>query len=1230
MKTYKPKIYGFSIRSFGLSGKTYLTTTIMVYFDLQKAGTVLDEQQLWTELPEQLGTDTLPDLGFPKPHGEVLVTGSCYARTPEGIQASDVSVKVGTLEKRLLIFGDRLWKPGNIPSAPRPFMEMPITWSNSFGGPDYAMNPLGKGIPTPGIDGPVHLPNIEAPGQQVGSPSDRPLPAGLGPVDMMWPQRQSKGGTYDNNWKEECWPWFPADLNPEFFNSAPEDQYIEGFFAGSEEIELRNMHPELEIIRSSLPAQRPRCFITRKKELTQDAPTEFIEVNHNIDTVWLFPTILRGLMLFRGTIEVLDDEYADIERIYIAAESADEPGKSIEHYYEEQKKFWNRTVDIDMAPFEAAKEKIADILKKARQTPKMVEYAKLKATGKAPHMHRSVEEIIDRGRKTIEESRGLLAKQEQMAREMHSQYGHLVYIDLKMFDRMRQTLDRAEENLEKVLSRAQQVLQKKERAYANLSEALKKQLTPQQLAEAGINPDDLLPHRKINPWHDRGFPLVINWRKNLEQDSRARTMLHQLGFKDYTLKRGWFGIITENTLEEMADWGETRQQVELPAGIVLPRFHEATLISVRIRPGNPTETDRDVTIPGSGTSPLFLAATDDCAPIVHVQDEMLAWLVEQEIGDVCSVLAMSPNDKEPDETATKALSNASLVISVLSDTGDGTPGREWKNWEKIFNNATPALIPNGKTLYDIHREQGIRDFLMQFLPADMAAENNVNISLPKPGKPPEKSPTAGLAIPRFDVKSMVKEVQEAAKAYHQPRIDRLMAQKEEMKNRVKEEIIKAGKDPDALLQSEPGKKSFEKIGKQMASNIAARQKQLQTIGALKPEHEATMTEAASLAIRLGKDGERRFQEGMKRLEAAKKEITRAKAGEIPDSLKKYFSDSAIDPDKIKKLTREEVKDRHEKGMSLAGANISGVDLSGLDLSNADFTTSLCIGTIFKKCNLRNARFDQTLAGKADFSEADIRGATVVKTLMGKARFCHARLEQCEISQTILKEADMTRANLQGSRIYMSVLKKAVLDKVVLNNSDIEMTVLSDANATDTTFSGARLKKCLLKRTVLDRADFSGASFPSTLLHGARGEEVNFSHTDWTKGRMGGEAEFPEADFRNIVMDQGCFMESRLSGADFSGAVITNSIVEKCDLSKANLADISAKATRFKGSNLEGACMTGINLFCGSLKKSRLVDSDLSFANLFGVDFFKCVMGNTNLYGANLKRTLLHNRTGYLK
>ncbi len=1228
MKTYKPKTYGFSLKSFGLQGKTYLTATILVYFDLRDPEAVLSEQQLWTDLPDQLGSDTLPDMGFPKPHGELLVTGSCYAQTADGTAASEVSIKLANLEKRLLVFGDRVWKAGNIPSSPRPFAEMPLKWLNSFGGSGYERNPLGKGFTQGNNDSYLSLPNIESPDQLIGSPKDRPQPAGFAPLDMMWPQRFSKGGSYGGNWQKERWPWFPDDFNPEFFNTAPEDQYIPGFFQGQENLEIRNMHPELPLISSHLPGQRPRCFITRRKTLEPGADTEFVELHSKLDTVWLFPSILRGLLFYRGTMEVLDDEYGDIERIYVAAETMDEPEKSMEYYHEEQKKFWNRIVNIDMAPFEAAKKKVADTLMKTRQLPKQIQHAKLKAKGKAPRMQRSPEEIIVTGHKTLAGSYRILEKQEKLAQKMHLKHGHLVKIDLEMFSRMRNTLDQMKKKLDQTLGQVQNALKKGEKTKAETAAHLKKSLTPEQLTEAGIDPDDLLPTKKVNPWHDRGFPLVIGWRKKLEQDEGIQNTLKQLGFADHTIKRGWFGLSAQKQPEQMADWGRKEEEFIVPSGLVLPRFNEATLIEVRVRPGTLTTPDNDVLIPDSKAPPLFLAALDDNAPVIHVQDELTAWLVEQEIGDVCSILAMDAPNAAPDKTTAAALKDAPLIISVGPDVGDGTAQR-WDEWKKTFKQARPAVLPVRQDLFDIQQKEGIRSWLMQFLPEETARANNVDITLPEPGKPPAKSPVAGLALPEFDVKGMVKDFQDDLKAFHQPEVDRAEALKKELKAKTRKAILEMGKDPDKILNAQPAKKSLAETGKEMSDRILAQKKQLQAKGMLTPENGTKMTEAAAQTLQMGRDGEKRYQEGMQKLAAAREKIAKVKAGELPDDVQAKFAEKGIDPDQLKLLSREEVQARHEQGMSLAGANIRGLDLSGLDLSGIDLTKAMCGKTDFAQCNLQGALFDQTLAQEANFTEADLRGAILKKAILSKVKFNSARLEQCELLQAIVNEADFTGAKLGGVHIYMSMLQKVVLHRADLREADLEMSMFSEAQAADSDFRGARIRKCLFKGTVLDRVNFSGASFPATLFSGATGKEVNFSGADLSQGRMGRQTVFRGADFTGISMNQGSFMDSDLSGSNFSGAVLSSSIIENCDMSRVNLAGVSAKNSRFKRSNLEHANMSGLNLFCGSLKKARLVETDLSFANLFGVDFFKCIMGNTRLDGANLKRTLLHNRTEYL-
>ena len=47
------------------------------------------------------------------------------------------------------------------------------------------------------------------------------------------------------------------------------------------------------------------------------------------------------------------------------------------------------------------------------------------------------------------------------------------------------------------------------------------------------------------------------------------------------------------------------------------------------------------------------------------------------------------------------------------------------------------------------------------------------------------------------------------------------------------------------------------------------------------------------------------------------------------------------------------------------------------------------------------------------------------------------------------------------------------------------------------------------------------------------------------------------------------------------------------------------------------------------RAARLVKADLSGANLFGVEFYKAVVGETDFDRANLKMTLLHKRAELL-
>ena len=337
MKIYKPLKQGLLTKIFEEKKRYYLVTTVLTFFSLDLPSQLFTEIDLWKFAGEALGKDVILDLGMPKPRGEVLVTGKFFARGGVPGLAGQVRLKLGMVEKKLDVFGDRFWNRAAgtslVISDPKPMTVMHISYENAFGGPDYKENPLGKGygpVKTDKGEEVYPLPNIEKPGHLIGSPKDRPEPAGFGPLDQMWPQRFSKVGTYDDKWLQERFPGFPGDFDWTFFNAAPEDQQLTGYFSGDETVEIEGMHPEKSKIAAKLPGILSRCFVNQKAGEEET----FKEIKMRPDTVWLFPHYERGVLIYRGVTEAANDEAEDVLQVLVAYERlADEP-RSLEHYHQ--------------------------------------------------------------------------------------------------------------------------------------------------------------------------------------------------------------------------------------------------------------------------------------------------------------------------------------------------------------------------------------------------------------------------------------------------------------------------------------------------------------------------------------------------------------------------------------------------------------------------------------------------------------------------------------------------------------------------------------------------------------------------------------------------------------------------------------------------------------------------------------------------------------------------------
>ena len=186
---------------------------------------------------------------------DVLVTGRAVAPAPD-TRVADVSLRVGPLQHRVRVFGNRLWQRAGgswRPSAPQTWQRMPLRWELAYGGVAPAAegeaadheprNPVGRGFVArkaePLQDQP--LPNLEDPEQLLNDPQDRPTPVCLAPIAPTWFPRRGYAGTYDEAWVAGRAPYLPLDFDARFFQIAPPALVAPGFLQGGEPVRLAGL-----------------------------------------------------------------------------------------------------------------------------------------------------------------------------------------------------------------------------------------------------------------------------------------------------------------------------------------------------------------------------------------------------------------------------------------------------------------------------------------------------------------------------------------------------------------------------------------------------------------------------------------------------------------------------------------------------------------------------------------------------------------------------------------------------------------------------------------------------------------------------------------------------------------------------------------------------------------------------------------------------------------------------
>lgn len=200
------------------------------------------------------------DFAFRKTRCDVIANGFAYAPGGRPAERVPVGIKVGNWSKLFEVVGHREWRaigPVFTSTAPQPFLKLPISYNVAWGGVDrldpedelpasYKYNPVGTGWSRtknqrliPGL----RLPNTQAVDEEIRSPFGDYKPMSFGPMGRGWPGRIEYGGTYDQNWIDNIFPFLPPDFDERYFQMAPVDQQID-LPKGGEEVQLVNLTPD--------------------------------------------------------------------------------------------------------------------------------------------------------------------------------------------------------------------------------------------------------------------------------------------------------------------------------------------------------------------------------------------------------------------------------------------------------------------------------------------------------------------------------------------------------------------------------------------------------------------------------------------------------------------------------------------------------------------------------------------------------------------------------------------------------------------------------------------------------------------------------------------------------------------------------------------------------------------------------------------------------------------------
>jgi len=229
-------------------------------------------------------------------------------------------------------------------------------------------------------------------------------------------------------------------------------------------------------------------------------------------------------------------------------------------------------------------------------------------------------------------------------------------------------------------------------------------------------------------WQATAEAFATHCASQLQRNSSVMAWLQsERGLSVETIAAASLGWHEKDRWQTRPSWGlaaETNpktgkpKRLWLPAGLVIPCFHDGKINRLRIRRSDPGTGSRYIIMSGSSMNPLtFWTSQPD---VVVIESELDALLIKQESGDLCGVATMGSAQAKPAGDLHWRLMAAKTVLVALDNDEAGAQAA-WRYWRQFPGfKRWPPIIGKDPTEQQIKAGVSIRSWILAGLRRQIA------------------------------------------------------------------------------------------------------------------------------------------------------------------------------------------------------------------------------------------------------------------------------------------------------------------------------------------------------------------------------------------------------------------------------------------------------------------------------------------------------------------------------